>query len=185
MGGKKNKTITALSGTLYLPAGYCKCFSNNYVMCCVLPAFSYLMLQAAEMLKAESGWVERWLRQREAISHSANTCCSTSVTNSRAECLLSVNESLIRCTMEMGRRVCGPCCFLHQCLGLSQTAPHESGSHLQWQESERAQTCLSFSSLPNCSPVFIHQDRSTQSYLKVQISINILTDWKGHLSFFH
>lgn len=77
-------------------------------------------------LKVESKYVERWLRQREAISHSDTTCCRTSVTNSRAECLLSVNESLICCTMEMGRRVCGPCCFLHQCLVLSQAAPHET-----------------------------------------------------------
>lgn len=28
--------------------------------------------------------------------------------------------------MEMGRRVCGPCCFLHQRLALSQAAPHGS-----------------------------------------------------------
>lgn len=86
--------------------------------------FSYFSLLTDEELNIESRYVERWLRQREAISHSANTCCSTSVTNSRVECLLSVNESLIRCTMEMGRRVCGPCCFLHQCLGLSQAAQH-------------------------------------------------------------
>ena len=85
----------------------------------------YFRIQDTEKLKVENRYVEWWLRQRESISHSATTCCSTSGTNSRAECLLSVNESLICCTMEMGRRVCGPCCFLHQCLASSQTAPHE------------------------------------------------------------
>lgn len=80
--------------------------------------------------------------------------CSTSVTNSRAECLLSVNGSLILSTMEMGRRVCGPRCFLHQCLGFmdSTTWTH---SHLHWQESERAQTFQNC--LLNCFLVYIHQ----------------------------
>ena len=120
----KKKTITALSSTLSHPAGYCKCKVRilwYFVPLCLL----YFSFQATKKLKGESRYVERWLRQREAISHSATACCSTSVTNSRAECLLSVNESLIRCTMEMGRRVCGPCCFLHQCPALSQAAPHE------------------------------------------------------------
>lgn len=66
--------------------------------------------------------VERWLRRRGAISHSANTCCSASVTNSRVECLLSANGSLIRCTMEMGRSVCGPCCSPHQWHGFIDRA---------------------------------------------------------------
>lgn len=74
--------------------------------------------------ESESAW--RWLRQREPISHFVTICWSASVTNSRAECLLSLNESLICCTMEMGRRVCASCCFLHQCLALSQAALHDA-----------------------------------------------------------
>lgn len=37
---KKQKTITVLSSILYLPAGYCKCFSKNFVICCVRSAFN-------------------------------------------------------------------------------------------------------------------------------------------------
>lgn len=119
--GKKNK-ITELSSIHSPPAAKRKCFGKTCDMLCI-PALSALCFMP--LYGIENRHVEWSLRQREAIFHSSTTCCSTSVTNSRAECLLSVNESLICCTMEMGRRVCDPHCFLHQCLALSQTALHE------------------------------------------------------------
>lgn len=64
--------------------------------------------------------VERWLGESGAISHPANPCCSTGVTNSRPKCLFSVNGSLICCTMEMGRGFCVPCCSFHQRLGFTE-----------------------------------------------------------------
>lgn len=64
--------------------------------------------------------VERWLGESGAISHPANPSRSTGVTNSRPECLFSVNGSLICCTMEMGRGFCVPRCSSHQRLGFTE-----------------------------------------------------------------
>lgn len=104
-------TLLTFSKKFWLWVGYLFLFS-----------IEYRGHVATERLEAEIRCVERWLRRRGAISHSANTCCSASVTNSRPECLLSVNGSLIRCTMEMGRRVCGPCCSPHQWHGFIDRA---------------------------------------------------------------
>lgn len=152
------------------------------------PQFGYLFLfsinnlgpGATERLGAEIRCVERWLRRRGAISHSANTCCSASVTNSRPECLLSVNGSLIRCTMEMGRRVCGPCCSPHQWHGFIDRAAW-TPSHLLRQESGREHK-------PCAPPEWlsgVHPSRhGPHSCRKVQTCWNIPADQKAHLSFF-
>lgn len=120
-----------------------------YEFCNILPFLvfhhvSFLFVFKQQRLEVpDSDW------DREPIAHFVTICWSASVTNSRAECLLSLSESLICCTMEMGRRVCASCCFLHQCLALSQAALHDViliGSN-QSQKELKPQTFTTFSSV--------------------------------------